>query len=186
MRYLVPVLFCLFAYGCIGVSVVNMAKVSGYETALDSQQQSCVKWISENDTLPNTPNDGNIYAVSASQMHSLIKRYPHSMVYLWTPSCTGNTCVSLSAIQQQCDERGLELFVVATSFYEIFSQNTVPVKHPVFIPNERVYKKARYDDATWQFVQGLIGEKNYDNLKDSLWIGRFVFREGEFIALDTP
>lgn len=186
MRYLVPVLFCLLVSGCISVSFVNMAKVSGYETALDSLQQSHVKWLSENDTLTDSPNDGNIYAVSASQLHSLIKRYPQSMVYLWTPSCPGNTCFSLSAIQQQCNERGLELFVVATSFYEIFSQNTVLIKHPVVITNERIYKKSSFEDATRQFVQELLGEKNYNNLADSLWIGRFVFREGEFVALDTP
>ena len=124
MRYLVLVLFCLLASGCIRVSFVNMAKVSGYETALDSLQQSSVKWLSENDTLTDSPNDGNIYAVSA--------------------------------------------------------------KHPVFIANEHVYKKSRFEDATWQFIQELIGEKNYNNLRDSLWISRFVFREGEFIAIDTP
>lgn len=184
MRYLVLVLFCLLASGCIRVSFVNMAKVSGYETALDRLQQSSVKWLSENDTLTDSPNDGNIYAVSASQLHPLIKRYPQSMIYLWTPSRSGNP--SLSSIQQQCNERGLELFVVSTSFYDIFSQNTVPIKHPVFIANEHVYKKSRFEDATWQFIQELIGEKNYNNLRDSLWISRFVFREGEFIAIDTP
>lgn len=135
--------------GCASVTFTNVAKVSGYETAIDSIQQSHVKWMSESNTLADVPNDGNIYAVSASQLLSVMKNYPNSMVYLWSPHCTGSACLPLSSVQQICDNRGLELFVVSRSFADIFTQNMTPRDHPVFIANEHTYRQKRFEDVTW-------------------------------------
>ena len=170
--------------GCIRISFVNLAKVSGFETELDSLQQKHVTWISDNDTLDCRPNDGNIYAVSANQLYSIIKRYPQSMVYLWTPTCTGRTCLPLSSIQQQCDQKGLELFVVATSSYGFFDQNMASINHPVHIPNEHSYKEKDFEKIWHRFVEELLGEENYNNI-DSLWVGKFIYKEGEFVGIGT-
>lgn len=184
--FVLPLIMCFLVSGCVSVTFTNLAKVSGYETEIDSIQQSHVKWMAGSDTLADVPNDGNIYAVSASQLLSVMKNYPNSMVYLWTPHCTGSACLPLSSVQQICDNRGLELFVVSRSFQDIFTQNTAPRNHPVFIANEHIYRQKRFEDAAWQFVGELIGEENYSDLTDSLRVGRYIFKEGEFVGIDNP
>lgn len=175
-------LLCVLLCGCIRITFTNLAKSSGYETLLDSTQQKRVVWINESDTLPNLPNDGNMYAIAAKHLLPIINQYPKCIVYLWKPQCEVFPPISL--MQQMCDEKGAELLVVSSSFASAFEQNMDIRDHPLFIANEHIYQEKRFEDASLRFERELVGLSDDNKFPDSLWARMYVFKNGKFVGVD--
>ena len=121
----------LVVQGCVIIGYRNH-----FSRDLTPEQQSKVVWDATNNDLLSMKNDGRIHAIDGKQMQKMVQPHPKAIVYQWSPHCTSEACLSLSAIQTLCDNNGIALFVVADYFHDAFTQNQV-LSRPLFITNEK-------------------------------------------------
>ena len=137
-------------------------------------------WDATDNDLLSMENDGRIYAINGKQMQKMVQAHPKAIVYQWSPHCTSEACLSLSAIQTLCDNNGIALFVVADYFHDAFSQNQV-LSRPLFIADEKHYKTDVCNKLKKRFYIDLLGESTYNATKDISWYRYAYFENGEFV-----
>ena len=76
--FVLPLIMCFLVSGCVSVTFTNLAKVSGYETEIDSIQQSYVKWMA-GATHWLTCQTTGISMPFRRQLLSVMKNYLNSM-----------------------------------------------------------------------------------------------------------
>lgn len=168
-------LLIVFQSGCV---------VMGYRTHfsrdLTPEQQSKVIWGTIDDELLSLTNNGRIYAINGKQIKQLVEAQPKAIVYQWSPHCSSENCLSLSAMQSFCDQNGIALFVVADYFHESFSQIHA-LSNPLYIADERYYKTTVCQKLEKRFYIDLLGEESYNKTKDISWYRYAYFENGEFV-----
>ena len=153
---------------------------SNFMTALSSEQKNMVYWTSDSTSLEGLVNDGRIYAINPNQLKELLKSKEIAIVYKWLPTCTSENCTSLGLTQSYCDEKGVELYVVADNYNDAFSQ-IEDIKNPMFSINSGYYVKTNYllNKLQEQFYKELLGEK-YDKKNYHRF---YYFENGEFVRM---
>ena len=175
--FTLPMLLILLVIqsGCIVMGYRNH-----FSRDLTPEQQSKVVWDATDNDLLSMENDGRIYAINGKQMQKMVQANPKAIVYQWSPHCTSEACLFLSAIQTLCDNNGIALFVVADYFHDAFSQNQV-LSHPLFIANEKHYKTDVCHKLEKRFYIDLLGENTYNETKEISWYRYAYFENGKFV-----
>jgi len=77
----------------------------------------------------NTPV---VYAINGIALRLCLEQSGKALVYVWRPKCSSDLCIPPHILQTYCDERQMELFVVAEYYdYETMTLN-YPLKRPIF------------------------------------------------------
>lgn len=175
--FTIPMLLILLlvVQGCVIIGYRNH-----FSRDLTPEQQSKVVWDATDNDLLSMENDGRIYAINGKQMQKMVQANPKAIVYQWSPHCTSEACLSLSAIQTLCDNNGIALFVVADYFHDAFSQNQV-LSRPLFIADEKHYKTDVCHKLEKRFYIDLLGENTYNATKEISWYRYAYFENGEFV-----
>ena len=84
----------LVIQGCVIIGYRNH-----FSRDLTPEQQSKVVWNTPDERLLSLKNDGRIFAINGKQMQKMVQPHPKAIVYQWSPHCTSEACLSLSAIQ---------------------------------------------------------------------------------------
>ena len=84
------------------------------------------------------------------------------MVFIWRPNCHGKYCLSPEIVQRVCDEKGIELFVVAEYFDNEKISISYDIKRPVFGIDVNYYKCNQTSKYLAKFKFDLTG-KNTEN-----------------------
>ena len=168
-------LLLLVMQGCVVMGYRNH-----FSRDLTPEQQSKVVWNTPDDDLLSLKNDGRIYAINGKQMQKMVQAHPKAIVYQWSPHCSSEACLALSAIQTLCDKNDITLFVVADYFHDAFSQNQV-LTYPLFIADEKYYKTDVCHKLQKRFYIDLLGEETYNATKDINWYRYAYFENGEFV-----
>ena len=119
-----------------------------------------------------TYND-TIYAIKGNELRECLSSYKESMVYLWSPFCSAESCLSIGVVQDYCDSNNYQLFVVMEKYdAEILGVQTHP-KRPYF-SIDHIYHESNFNDKhVKSFTKELIPENKYE--------GRYmIFNEGRF------
>ena len=181
--FTLPMLLILLVIqsGCVVIGYRNH-----FSRDLTPEQQSKVVWDATDDDLLSMENDGRIYAINGKQMQKMVQANPKAIVYKWSPHCTSEACLSLSAIQTLRDNNGIALFVVADYFHDAFSQNQV-LSRPLFIADEKHYKTDVCNKLKKRFFIDLLGESTYNATKDISWYSTPISRTGSLSnTLEEP
>lgn|GEM_PF-1345807 len=165
----------LVVQGCVIIGYRNH-----FSRDLTPEQQSKVVWNTPDERLLSLKNDGRIFAINGKQMQKMVQPHPKAIVYQWSPHCTSEACLSLSAIQTLCDNNSIALFVVTDYFHDAFSQNQV-LSRPLFIANEKHYKTDVCHKLEKRFYIDLLGEENYNATKEISWYRYAYFEKGKFV-----
>ena len=151
------------------------ARDTSFLRDLTSEQKNMVCWTSDTTSLEDLANDGRIYAVNPNQMRELLKTKEKVVIYKWLPICTSENCTSLGLTQSYCDEKGIELYVIADSYKEAFLQ-IESIKNPLFSINIDYFDEdVKHCDE--EFYKELLGDK-YDKKN---YYRFYYFENGEFV-----
>lgn len=168
----------LVMQSCICVHVIG--RKTHFMRDLTDEQKNNVCWTSDSISLIGMKNDNRIYAINAHQMKELLKTNEKAIIYQWSPHCSSENCTSLGLTQSYCDEKGVELYVVADNYNDAFSQ-IEDIKNPMFSINSGYYVKTNYllNKLQEQFYKELLGEK-YDKKNYHRF---YYFENGEFVRM---
>lgn len=114
-----------------------------------------------------------IYAVKGAELKSCLINQRSAMVYLWSPFCKSESCLSIGAVQDYCNENNYELFVLLETYdAEIIDVQKSPTR-PYYSINHFYHESNAMDKHIKSFFKELTGEKKRD--------GRyFVFENGNY------
>ena len=148
---------------------------SGYRR-LTAEEQKRVCIVSSVEEIPDR-NDGRIMAVTAEQLSALLNKSDTTLLYLWSPHCSSNSCVSLKAVQDYCDQTMLTLWVLTEYYTDAFPQIEF-LSRPMLSVNEFHYKTSYCNSYMKRFLSELLP----DDKRESDSNHRFLlFSRGSFV-----
>jgi hypothetical protein len=134
------------------------------------------KYSAKNDEL-NKINDSTIVLITGLELNKLLKTVKNAVVYMWSPNCKSRFCPSLDILQRKCNEKQIELFVVA----ETFDINMLEQKHKtvktLYGINTQYYKT----NFTAWYRPRFIKDMQEAAEKDKTFNRLFYFKNGLFI-----
>jgi hypothetical protein len=133
-------------------------------------------YSAKNDEL-NKINDSTIVLITGLELNKLLKTVNNAVVYMWSPNCKSRFCPSLDILKRKCNEKQIELFVVA----ETFDINMLEQKHKtvktLYGINTQYYKT---NFTSWyrpKFIKDMQEAAEKENTFNRL----FYFKNGQFI-----
>ncbi len=176
-------IFCLlfFFTSCSGLITINGSFQGLYSYYKKTKAVKPNLFVPYNDTAKkhtlNKSNDSTIVLITGGELNKLLKTFNNAVVYMWSPKCKSRFCPSLDVLQQKCDERQIELFVVA----ETFDINMLQQKHKtvktLYGINTDFYKTNFTSFYRPKFIKDMQKAKEKDDTINRL----FYFKNGQFI-----
>ena len=97
------ILFCItFLISCTAIKNTP-GFYTGYKNLSEAQKNQVIV-LDDGFDLNKLKNDGNIYSIKASHLKQSLKKHDSSLVYYWSPNCSGSACILISACQKYCNE----------------------------------------------------------------------------------
>ncbi len=117
--------------------------------------------------------NAKIMMINALQLKECLNTKEKSLIYIWSPNCRGTYCYSLNAIQERCNLKDIELFIVA-EYYDYSKMSKVyQLAHPILSIDPKYYKTNLTNKYMSKFYLGLISQETAT--------GKFLrFEKGEF------
>ena len=151
---------------------------NGYKK-LTADEKSTVVILNSDSELDTLTNNGQIISLNGKQLRKYAMEIDTLVVYRWSPNCSSDECILISACQDYCNSKGYKL-VVISEYYDIEKmgfQNTGDL--PILIPNHIYYKKYYANSLNNLFFQDLL---NGRKLVEEEEYNRFlIFNKGDFI-----
>ena len=131
------------------------------------------KTKSESPDLIVHPNSGNIckanwsesnrvFATNGKELGNCIKEENHAVVFIWTPNCHGQFCYSLDAVQQACNQKKIELYIVAEYYDSEKMKMNYTLKRPIYGIDTKYYKTNLTAKYLSRFLMDMIGKQEID------------------------
>ncbi len=125
----------------------------------------------------NIKNSNSVIVLNGLNLKNEIKEINHVIVYNWSPNCKSKICPSLSLIQNNCEELGFELFVVAEYYDDFMMSKNYSIKNSLLGIDTKYYKCDLTSFYFNRFYNDLTDKKYNSKSKH-----RFLyFFKGDFI-----
>lgn len=148
---------------------------SGYNR-LSAEEKSNILFLNPDEEVPCL-NDGRIVAVTSSHMSDLLRKKGNVLLYLWSPHCSSDVCVSLKTIQDFCNKANLNLYVLTEYYTDAFLHNSC-LSNPLLSINEVHYKTHYCNLYLKKFMSELLPKHK---VRETLVNRIFLFSNGEFV-----
>ena len=167
MKHIIPFIIITFFTGCaISINTNHYASLSNKEKA----------YFKPFSSAKETPDTSVILEISGSQCKQLISENKYSLVHLWNPSCSGNTCYSLSPytdMENTFGDKGLKVILVAVS-YDLSDI-------------QKIIKASEYPNAVYVISNSVYGSKlgkSIDTFSEEI-AGKKIKRCGNLLFKET-
>lgn len=154
---------------------------SGYKKLKPTEQER-IHFIPANQIIPDS-NKNLIYAVNAQSVLNSIQKKDTSIIYIWGPRCHSRYCLSLQSVQEECNNRGYNLVVVAEYYDTVRFKHRPQLVNPLISINHKYYKTDYCQKYTRLFTDELRQGKQ---IPDSCNHYRYlVFNGNNFIRMQN-
>jgi hypothetical protein len=155
---------------------------SGYRR-MPAVDKASVVIVANKDTLP-TVAQGNTLAITAAHLANVIRDSVPCIVYLWTPFCSGNVCISIPAFRQFCAANGYKPIVLAEYFdYEQLRIQNVTFNE-VYAINHWHYKTDYCNAYVRRFQQDLFDQ--FGVRYDPKAFNQYLYFDGKQLSNKLP
>ncbi|MCD1115616.1 hypothetical protein [Chryseobacterium turcicum] len=110
MKIILSILLCLSLASCTVYGVTN-----DYKKLSDEEKSSVVSLKNFDDT-----NTKNVYKINGSQLKEELKKYPKSLVYIFSNGCTSQYCLPMSNYERFAKENNYKLFLVMEGYAHLY------------------------------------------------------------------
>jgi len=110
-----------------------------------------------------------VYIINGNNLKDCVTKEDKAIIYIWAPKCKSRYCYSLNFVQQKCDLKNVELFIVAEYYDNELMQINYQTEHPVFGIDVEYYNM----NTTSRYLSRLI----YDLTSEENVKGRFIYLE---------
>ena len=81
-----------------------------------------------------------IAITNGTLIKSCLKNEEKNLIYIWSPNCTSDACISLDLLQNYCNKQNYNLYVVAEYYDRAKMDMVYTLKNPVIGIDVRFYK----------------------------------------------
>lgn len=155
---------------------------SGYKR-LSADYKNKILIINDADSL-QVSNDSITYAITAKHLMQLLKKSPKSIVYFWSPNCSGNACIPITSFQNYCMSNGYNPIII-TEYYD-FNMLSIQGVNPssVFAINHWHYGTDYCNTYVRRFKESLFKLFNTELNKNSY--SSYLYYNGQEISTIKP
>ncbi|HYD21307.1 MAG TPA: hypothetical protein VEB40_07535 [Flavipsychrobacter sp.] len=114
MRYFLISLLLTFS-SCAIVDTPGF--YSGYKKLSPAEKEKVVFATDTENVCIFTTSD-KVYAVTAAQLVACLRNNDTSVVYIWSPHCHSDICISISAADHYCKKNNYSLYVIM-EYYDL-------------------------------------------------------------------
>jgi hypothetical protein len=114
---------------------------NGYNQLTEEQKSKIIPY-----TEAHSFEKGNIYCLSAQELLVELKKYPKSLVYVFTNGCSYKTCHPMAVYEDYAKIHNLKLFLVMNSYRSLHSTTNQAIDNPLFAIDADFYsdQKPKY------------------------------------------
>lgn len=94
------------------------------------------------------------------ELKNCARQYENSIVYFWSPKCKGKLCYSLELLQNICNEKGIELFIVAEYYDSQLMKKYYNIKKPILGIDTKYYKTNKTSKYLSLFTYDLVSKRD--------------------------
>ena len=155
---------------------------SDYGKLDENQKAKIIQLKSFNNLKP-----GIIYLINASQLKDEIRKYPKTIVYIFTNGCSSSHCKPLNVYENYAKKHDYKLFLVMTGFADLDQTTDQDIITPLLAVDNKYYKSRLRNNYVRFFTNDLLDKPLKS--KDSEYQGSlYFFRNGKFerILEDLP
>jgi hypothetical protein len=175
------ILSFFFLINSCGLITVNGSFQGLYSYFKNTKTKYPNLFVQYNDSFTNyrLSNNGNskIILITGIELNKCLSQHSSSIVYIWSPNCRSKFCPSLEMLQRKCNDKQIELYIVAETFDVKMIQQKHKITRMLFGINTEYYKT----NLTLLYLPKFIKEMEKANKKDNTYNRLFYFKNGQFI-----
>lgn len=101
-------------------------------------------------------NLNKVIVINGVELKKCISTYPKAMIYIWEPKCRSKLCPDLNILQQNCDKRSIELFIVAQYYDYRLMKKQYSIKRSIIGVDVKHYSSNFTSRYMKKFLRELI------------------------------
>ena len=109
---------------------------------------------------PDTPR---VYVINGKSLKECLESRTKAIVYVWSSRCQSELCYSLNLVQQRCDAKGVELFIVAEYYDDELMNFKYRIGHPILGIDTEYYKTNFTSRYMSRFLRDLANVTKFEN-----------------------
>lgn len=149
MKKILPLTSIIFMiYSCTIQGLTN-----DYGKLKEDQKTKILTLKNFDETKP-----GNVYKINASQLKEELKKYPKSIVYIFTSGCHSKYCKPLITYEQYSISNGYKLFLVMTGYMDFDKAVDQEISNPIYVIDNKYYKKVIRSTYVKYFENDLLNK----------------------------
>lgn len=166
------IILALSLHACITISGLY----DGYRNLYSSNKEKVVRWAELDQTQKGS--DDLIILVSDTELLQIMRQdtATYQMVYEFTPSCSSEYCVPITAFTAICKEYGITPFVVT----RYLDNSLFTMKHdarPLYGMDPKIYGTRLVYKYADRFISGLTQGGSNEDMGENV----FLFKDGKFV-----
>lgn len=115
-----------------------------------------------------------VLVVTGKKLKECLNSKNDVILYYWKPGCKGEFCYALDFLQQKCQEKGKDLYIIAEYYVTWRMKQDYSLNHPILGIDTKYYKTGLVSKYVSKFFTDLGIERNiYHNF--------IYFDKGKFI-----
>lgn len=117
---------------------------------------------------------GKIVVINGLDLKKCLAKKGNSLIYIWGPKCTSKLCFPLEVVQNYCDEKNIDLYIVAEYYDSELMMVSHNIKRPIFGIDTKHYKTSLTRKYINLFLNDMdistVNEERYLYIKDGIFL----------------
>lgn len=129
----------------------SLGGLVGYQKKL-TKSNSVVLEYQENICIKNY-KPSTVFVVNGQALKKCLSEYEESLIYIWKPNCSSDSCIPLTSIERIADSLNVKLFIVSEYYDEDKMKIDYNIKTPILGIDCQYYKSSFTQKYLKSFLQ---------------------------------
>lgn len=174
----------LFAVSLTFVSC-GMVEVVGYNNDYEKLTEEQKDLVYDLERFDQT-EAGKVYKINPEQLKAELKNHERSLVYMFSRTCGGAECKTLSNYEQYAAQNGYTLFLVMRSYIALPEAVAQQLDCPLFVIDDDYFNEHRrfiYERYFTNEMMGLPRKTKYKNIPEDKQGDLLFFERDQLIKV---
>lgn len=117
-------------------------------------------FVKDNNGRCDIKNDHRVHLINGNTLKECLKNKEQAVVYIWTINCHSKVCIPLDNLQKLCDEKKVDLYVVAEYYDAAKMKLDYNIERPIFGIDTEHYHSNLTSKYLKSFLKDLTQKEN--------------------------
>lgn len=121
----------------------------------------------------NENGNSKVIIVTGLDIKKCISKSKEALVYIWRPNCSSQICLPLEIVQNYCNSKNIDLFIVAEYYDSKKMQIKWNIKRPIYGIDTKYYRTS----LTKKYLERFLKDLEIKTISEDTYL---YFKNGEF------